>query len=191
MLADSCPARSKQPAVHSRLRSPRHRPRNLRHRRDLRPLHNPRPRKTRLRMRRSRRHRSGTCRFANAFSDLVTIKDAIEAYNAKAGLHPTSYHRLTGEIERICPANPRPPDNGGALYEDVSNGSGYKRIVHGVSADGSFWACGFWTPDSRRSRRWVVRRLRREGLATVFNPTLMAASSGANSVTTESGGFPI
>ena len=55
------------------------------------------------------------------------------------------------------------PDNNGPQYYYVSDGSGYKLIVHGVSPDGAnvevlgvkidparrnengFWAYGFWT----------------------------------------------
>jgi hypothetical protein len=113
-------------------------------------------------------------------SDLVTINDAIKAYHAKAGAYPAAYDGLKGEIERGAhwipglipdflgelPRDPaRAADNNGPQYQYVSNGSGYKLIVHGVSADGSpvevlgvrvdperrhensFWAYGFWTDD--------------------------------------------
>jgi hypothetical protein len=110
-------------------------------------------------------------------SDLVTVNDAIKAFHAKTGAYPVA-QGLQGAPDRggnwvpglapdyltELPVDPLgAPDNNGPQYYYVSDGSGYKLIVHGVSADGAnvevlgvkidparrnetgFWAYGFWT----------------------------------------------
>lgn len=110
-------------------------------------------------------------------SDLVTVNDAIKAFHAKTGAYPVA-QGLQGAPDRggnwvpglapdylaELPVDPLgAPGNDGPQYYYVSDGSGYKLIVHGVSPDGAnvevlgvkidparrnetgFWAYGFWT----------------------------------------------
>jgi hypothetical protein len=110
-------------------------------------------------------------------SDLVTVNDALKAFHAKTGAYPVA-QGLAGAPDRgrnwvpglapdylaELPVDPLgAPDNNGPQYYYVSDGSGYKLIVHGVSPDGAnvevlgvkidparrnetgFWAYGFWT----------------------------------------------
>lgn len=112
-------------------------------------------------------------------SDLVTINDALKAFHAKTGAYPVApglqgapdrgkdwVPGLTPDFLAELPVDPvGAPDNNGPQYFYASDGSGYKLIVHGVSADGAnvevlgvkidparrnesgFWAYGFWTED--------------------------------------------
>jgi hypothetical protein len=112
-------------------------------------------------------------------SDLVTVNDALKAFHAKTGAYPVA-QGLAGAPDRgkdwvpglapdylaELPVDPLgAPDNNGPQYYYVSDGNGYKLIVHGVSPDGAnvevlgvkidparrnengFWAYGFWTED--------------------------------------------
>jgi hypothetical protein len=112
-------------------------------------------------------------------SDLVTVNDALKAFHAKTGAYPVA-EGLAGAPDRgrnwvpglapdylaELPLDPLgAPGNDGPQYYYVSDGNGYKLIVHGVSADGAnvevlgvkidparrnengFWAYGFWTED--------------------------------------------
>lgn len=112
-------------------------------------------------------------------SDLVTVNDALKAFHAKTGAYPVA-QGLQGAPDRgsnwvpglapdylaELPLDPLGAQgNDGPQYYYVSDGNGYKLIVHGVSADGAnvevlgvkidparrneigFWAYGFWTEE--------------------------------------------